>query len=81
MFYKYYEGDLYNEFSPIRSQKFEIPHLLLILVWLSVIILLFFIFLTEDYIIENFYVYDNMILQTLFTEAMEIIEKMYPNLF
>ena len=34
-----------------------------------------------DYVIENFYVYDNIILQTLFTEAMENIEKMYPNLF
>jgi len=34
-----------------------------------------------DYIIENVYVYDNMILQTLFTEAVENIEKMYPNLF
>ncbi len=34
-----------------------------------------------DYIIENIYVYENMILQTLFTEAMETIEKMYSNLF
>ncbi len=34
-----------------------------------------------DYIIENVYIYDNIILQTLFTEAMENIEKMYPNLF
>ena len=34
-----------------------------------------------DYVIENFYVYDNIILQTLFTEAMENIENMYPNLF
>ncbi|MFX1573771.1 MAG: hypothetical protein ACFFB0_13560 [Promethearchaeota archaeon] len=34
-----------------------------------------------DYIIENIYVYDNMILQTLFTEAMENIEKMHPDLF
>jgi len=34
-----------------------------------------------DYIIENVYVYDNMILQTLFTEAVENIEKMYHNLF
>ena len=34
-----------------------------------------------DYIIENIYVYENMILQTLFIEAMETIEKMYSNLF
>ncbi|MFX1311641.1 MAG: hypothetical protein ACFFHD_03375 [Promethearchaeota archaeon] len=34
-----------------------------------------------DYFIENVCVYDNMILQTLFTDVMETIEKMYPNLF
>jgi len=34
-----------------------------------------------NHIIENSDVYDNMILQTLFTEAIENIEKMYPNLF
>jgi len=40
-----------------------------------------FYLLTEDYIVENVYVYDYMILQPLFTEAVENIEKLYPNLF
>ena len=34
-----------------------------------------------DYVMENMYVYDNMIFLTLFTETIENIEKMYPNLF
>ncbi|MFX0029658.1 MAG: hypothetical protein ACFE8B_10640 [Candidatus Hermodarchaeota archaeon] len=34
-----------------------------------------------DYVMENMYVYDNMIFLTLFTETIESIEKMYPNLF
>ena len=34
-----------------------------------------------DYVMENLYVYDNMIFLTLFTETIENIEKMYPNLF
>jgi hypothetical protein len=34
-----------------------------------------------NYIIDNLYVNDNMILLTLFTEAIETIEKTYPYLF
>jgi len=34
-----------------------------------------------DYILENTLVSDNIILYNLFTEAMENIEKMYPDLF
>lgn len=34
-----------------------------------------------DYIMDNVYVYDSLILLTLFTEAIENIEKMYPSLF
>ena len=34
-----------------------------------------------DYVMENMYVYDNMIFLTIFTETIENIEKMYPNLF
>ncbi|TKJ18402.1 MAG: hypothetical protein CEE43_18100 [Promethearchaeota archaeon Loki_b32] len=34
-----------------------------------------------DYILENTLVYDNIILYNLFTETMENIEKMYPDLF
>jgi hypothetical protein len=34
-----------------------------------------------DYVMDNIYVYDSMILLTLFTEAIEKIERMYPNLF
>ena len=34
-----------------------------------------------DYIMDNMYVSDSMILLTLFTEAIENIEKLYPNLF
>ena len=34
-----------------------------------------------DYTMENIYVYDSIILLTLFTETVEIIEKMYPHLF
>ena len=34
-----------------------------------------------DYMMDNVYVYDSMILLTLFTEAIENIERMYPNLF
>ena len=34
-----------------------------------------------DYVMDNVYVYDSMILLTLFTEAIENIERMYPNLF
>ena len=34
-----------------------------------------------DYAMDNVYVYDSMILLTLFTEAIENIERMYPNLF
>ena len=34
-----------------------------------------------DYVMDNVYVYNSMILLTLFTEAIENIERMYPNLF
>ena len=34
-----------------------------------------------DYILENTLVSDNIILYNLFTEAMENIERMYPDLF
>ncbi|MBA7690854.1 hypothetical protein ES703_99386 [subsurface metagenome] len=34
-----------------------------------------------DYILENTLVSDNIILYNLFTETMENIEKMYPDLF
>ena len=34
-----------------------------------------------DYVMDNVYVYDSMILLTLFTEAIENIERMYSNLF
>ncbi|MFX1329345.1 MAG: hypothetical protein ACFE91_14545 [Promethearchaeota archaeon] len=34
-----------------------------------------------DYILENTYVYDNIILHNLFMEAIENIEKLYPSLF
>jgi len=34
-----------------------------------------------DYILENTLVSDNIILHNLFTETMENIEKMYPDLF
>ena len=34
-----------------------------------------------DYVMDNMYVNDSMILLTLFTETIENIEKMYPNLF
>lgn len=34
-----------------------------------------------DYILENTLVYDNVILYNLFTETMENIENMYPDLF
>ncbi|MBY8990183.1 MAG: hypothetical protein KGD58_05475 [Candidatus Lokiarchaeota archaeon] len=34
-----------------------------------------------DYVMNNMYVNDSMILLTLFTEAIENIERMYPNLF
>ena len=34
-----------------------------------------------DYMLENTLVYDNIILYNLFTETMQNIEKMYPDLF
>ena len=34
-----------------------------------------------DYMLEHTYVYDNIILYNLLFEAMENIEKMYPELF
>ena len=34
-----------------------------------------------DYIHENTLVYDNIVLYNLFSETMENIEKMYPDLF
>ncbi|MFW9826458.1 MAG: hypothetical protein ACFFEY_02440 [Candidatus Thorarchaeota archaeon] len=34
-----------------------------------------------DYIMEHTYVHDNIILYNLFFEALENIEKLYPNLF
>ncbi|MFX0034332.1 MAG: hypothetical protein ACFE9I_01670 [Candidatus Hermodarchaeota archaeon] len=34
-----------------------------------------------DYILENTYVYDNIILHNLFMAAIENIEKLYPSLF
>jgi len=34
-----------------------------------------------DYIMDNVYVYDSMILLTIFTEAIENIERMFPSLF
>lgn len=34
-----------------------------------------------DYIMENTYVYDNVILYNLFFEALENIERLYPSLF
>lgn len=34
-----------------------------------------------DYILENTYVYDNIISHNLFDEVIENIEKMYPALF
>ncbi len=34
-----------------------------------------------DFFLENTLVYDNIILYNLFTETMENIEKMYPDLF
>jgi hypothetical protein len=34
-----------------------------------------------NYIMKNTYVHDNIILYSLFFEALENIEKLYPNLF
>lgn len=34
-----------------------------------------------DYVLENTYVYDNMVLYSLLFDAIENIEKMYPDLF
>ncbi len=34
-----------------------------------------------DYFYENILVYDNIVLYNLFSETMENIEKMYPDLF